>query len=356
MAFIELNQNKLQHNFDFLEKLFRENGIEWGIVTKMLCGNKDYIKLVLDLGIKQALDSRISNLKIIKSINPEIETIYIKPPAKRSIRSVVKYADISMNTEYETIRLISEEAQQQNKNHKIIIMVEMGDLREGVMGEELVNFYGKIFELPNIEVVGLGTNLNCLNGVMPNHDKLVQLSLYVQLIEAKFNKKIPLISGGSSVTIPLVLKHFVPERVNHFRIGETLYNGKNLENGEIIDGMKTDLFMLHAEIIELTEKPLVPYGEMGTNVAGHSIEINEEDYGKTSYRAILDVGLLDIGTEDFTPVDQSLEISGASSDMIVLDLGTKQPNYKVGDLISFRLNYMGMLTVLNSSYITKKIV
>ncbi|MFW5709856.1 MAG: alanine racemase, partial [Bacteroidota bacterium] len=184
MAFIELNQNKLQHNFDFLEKLFRENGIEWGIVTKMLCGNKDYIKLVLDLGIKQALDSRISNLKIIKSINPEIETIYIKPPAKRSIRSVVKYADISMNTEYETIRLISEEAQQQNKNHKIIIMVEMGDLREGVMGEELVNFYGKIFELPNIEVVGLGTNLNCLNGVMPNHDKLVQLSLYVQLIEA----------------------------------------------------------------------------------------------------------------------------------------------------------------------------
>ena len=89
-------------------------------------------------------------------------------------------------------------------------MIEMGDLREGILGEDLVDFYSSVFKLPNIEVIGLGTNLNCLNGIMPTHDKMVQLSLYKQLIEAKFNKKIPWISGGSSVTIPMIYKKMLP--------------------------------------------------------------------------------------------------------------------------------------------------
>ena len=63
---------------------------------------------------------------MIKQINPNVETIYIKPPAKRAVKSIVQYADISMNTEIETIKLLSEEAQKQNKVHKIIIMIELG--------------------------------------------------------------------------------------------------------------------------------------------------------------------------------------------------------------------------------------
>lgn len=90
---------------------------------------------------------------------------------------MVKFADVCLNSELETIRMISEEAVRQDKPHKIIIMVETGDLREGVMGGNLVDFYEEIFELPKIDVIGLGTNLNCLNGVMPSTDKLIQLSL-----------------------------------------------------------------------------------------------------------------------------------------------------------------------------------
>ena len=190
MAYIELYKDKLSHNYHFLDSLFASHAKDWGVVTKLLCGNKVFLKEVLDLGAREILDSRISNLKAIKSVNPGVQTVYIKPPAKRVIKSLVKYADVSFNTEYETIRMISEEAQKQGMVHKIIIMVEMGDLREGVMGENLVDFYSRVFKLPNIEVIGLGTNLNCLSGVMPSHDKLIQLSLYKQLIEAKFQKKI----------------------------------------------------------------------------------------------------------------------------------------------------------------------
>ncbi len=356
MAFIELYRERLQHNFHFLENLFKDRNIEWGVVTKLLCGNRSYIKEVINLGVREIHDSRISNLKVVKSIDPAIQTVYIKPPAKRSIKNIIKYADVSLNTEYETIKMLSEEAVKQNKKHKILIMIEMGDLREGVVGNQVLDFYGQVFKLPNIKVVGLGTNLNCLHGVMPSHDKLIQLSLYKQLIEAKFNRSIPWVSGGTSVTIPLLLKNMRPEGVNHFRVGEILYFGLNLFTMEKVEGMRDDVFKLHAEIIELYEKPKVPIGELAENPSGDIAEIDEEDFGKQSYRAILDIGLLDMSPEFLIPEDDKIEITGASSDMLVIDLGTTDRNYKVGDLVTFKLRYMGALGLLNSDYIEKKIV
>lgn len=356
MAYIELNKDKLLYNFQFLNDLFEKNNINWGMVSKILCGNKEYIKLLLELGIKEIHDSRISNLKVIKGLDPSVQTVYIKPPPRKSIKGLVKYADVSLNSEYETIKLISEEAGRQNKNHKIIIMIEMGDLREGILGEHLVDFYSSVFKLPNIEVIGLGTNLNCLNGIMPTHDKMIQLSLYKQLIEAKFNITIPWISGGSSVTLPLIYKKLIPKSVNHFRIGETLFFGNNLITGKPFKGMKTDVFKLFAEVIELTEKPKVPTGEIGTNVAGESPEINEKDYGKTSFRAILDIGLLDIDIQNITPFKKRFHFSGASSDMIILDVGRNSGKLKMGDMVEFKPDYMGVLRILNSDYIDKRIV
>jgi ornithine racemase len=356
MAYIELNKTKLEHNYNFLDKLFKKHNIDWGVVTKLLCGNKKYLQELINLGMTEAHDSRISNLKTLKTMDPGLQTVYIKPAPKQSIPSLVKYADISFNTSFTTMKLISAEAVKQNKTHKVIIMVEMGDLREGVMGENLINFYSRIFELPNIEVIGVGANLNCLNGVMPTHDKLIQLSLYKQLIEAKFNKNIPWVTGGSSVTIPLIFKKMIPQGVNHFRIGETLFRGVDLFEDTVIKGMHGDVFKLHAEIIELYEKPVVPYGEIGTNVAGESPEFDEKDYGKTSIRAIIDMGLLDIDLQHLTPDDDNVEFSGASSDMIVLDIHDNNRGYKVGDTISFSLSYMGILAIMNSNYINKVVI
>lgn len=356
MAYIELYKKNLAHNYAFLDDLFRKQGKEWAVVTKLLCGNETYIREVIRLGAREVCDSRISNLKVVKSIDPSIETAYIKPPAKRSIRSIVRYADASFNTEFETIRLLSEEASRQNKMHKVIIMIELGDLREGVMGENLMDFYESVFKLPNIKVTGIGTNLTCLHGVLPSQDKLVQLSLYKQLIEAKFQRKIPWVTGGTSVIIPLLFHGQVPVGINHFRIGESLYFGNNLITGEPINGMKPDVIKLFAEIIEITEKPKVPIGYMAENVAGDVFEVNEEDYGKTSYRAILDIGLLDINTDHLIPDDDRLKFVGASSDMVVIDLGNTKRNYQVGGLVSFRLKYMGALSLLSSDYIEKRMV
>ena len=356
MAFITLNTKKLKRNYQFLDEMLSGIGIEWAVVSKMLCGNELFLGELIKLGVKQLCDSRVSNLEMIKSISEEVETIYIKPPAKQSIEAIVKYADISFNTEIETIKMLSAEAKRQNKTHKILIMIELGELREGVLREELLKFYEDIFKLPNISVIGLGTNLTCMYGVLPSHDKLIQLCLYEQLIEAKFDREIEYVSGGSSVTIPLIVQGLLPKGINHFRIGETLYLGTDVYNNTTFEHMENDVFRLHAEIIELTEKPANPMGELGQNLMGETLSFESTDQSELSYRAIIDIGLLDIEEAHITLKDTDLEIVGASSDMLVIDLGANKQNYKVGDLIEFGLDYMGILRAMNSNYIEKRIL
>ncbi len=355
MSYITLHTSKLRHNFNVLNSIFTQKNIEWAIVAKMLCGNEKFLKVLLNLSDKEICDSRLSNLKTIKKISPETQTIYIKPPAKRLAKSIVQFADVSFNTEIATLELLSAEAVKQKKVHRVVLMVEMGELREGIMARNLMTFFDEVSVLPNIDVVGLGTNLNCLNGILPDEKKLVKLNRFKEIVEENSGKKIPYISGGSSVTIPLIFKNEVPLGINHFRVGETLFFGTNVYDDSLVTGMYHDVFTLTAEIIEMQEKPMIPSGIAGTNLTGETPVYSDEEKGKSSVRAIVDVGLLDIDHKDILPLFPGVEIVGASSDMLILDLGENSNLLEVGDTLDFSMNYMAVLRAMNSDYVDKKI-
>lgn len=354
-AFITLDTHKLKQNYLHLDALFEKQGIQWSVVTKLLCGNRDYLKILLDLGIGQVCDSRIANLKTIKSLAPHVETIFIKPPAKRNAANVIAFADISFNTSYDTVLALSQAACAAGKTHRIVIMVELGELREGVLQSALVDFYEKVSLLPNIEVIGLGTNFTCMYGILPSYEKLQQLEHYKELIEKKYNRKLSLLSGGASVTIPLIENEQLPEGINHFRVGETLFFGTDVYNNAILEKMQQHVLKLYAEIIEIHEKPNQPSGEPGYNLTGEKKELSTDILPGTSMRAIVDIGLLDIDTHHIVPVDKTISIAGASSDMTVLDLGSNKNRYKVGNKIGFYIDYMGALRLMNSRYVEKRV-
>lgn len=356
MAYLTMNRTKLRENHQFLTKMLGEHDITWAIVTKLLCGTEAFLKEVISLGNHAYCDSRLSNLATIRRLKSDATTIYIKPPAHDNVEDVISYADVSFNTEFTTLKQLSDEAVRQNKTHGVIIMIELGDLREGIMGEHLIDFYEKVFELPNIDVQGIGTNLNCLHGVMPSADKLIQLSLYAQMIEIKFGKRLRYISGGTSVVIPLIREQQLPKGINHFRIGETLYYGVDMFQEETIEGMHDDVFELQAQILEITKKPMVPIGDMAANPSGDIFEVEEDMRGKESYRALIDVGLLELDKRYMEPIDDGVELIGASSDMMAIDLGTNPHGYKTGDYLRFKTPYMGALGLMNSPYIDKEVI
>lgn len=356
MAYIELNSKSLRHNYEYLVSRFTKYGKTWGVVTKILCGNEDYLMEIAKLNPPEVHDSRLSNLEKLKEIAPQIQRVYIKPPPIKSLDRLVACADVSFNTHISAIRKINAEAKKQGVVHMIIIMIELGDLREGVMREDLIDFYENVFELEHIEVIGIGANLNCLNGILPTKDKLIQLSLYKELINAKFQSKIKWVSAGTSVTLPLLQKKQVPEGCNHFRIGETLYFGNDIFHKKPYKSMKQDVFTLKAEVIEIKEKPLIAEGVQGSNLLGETPEMDLNQLGKESFRAIVDVGVLDVSPENLTPLNKHIEVIGGSSDMIVVDLKQNKSRIKLGDIISFRPNYTGVLSLMNSNYVDKHVV
>jgi ornithine racemase len=360
MATLTINTKKIIENIDKLTDYLSKEKIKWTLVTKVLSGYKPALEnIVKSESLKKlhsVADSRMTNIKIIKEIKPGIVTMYIKPPPPYLVESVVSYADISINTSFKTIEAINKEAKKQNKIHQIIVMVEMGELREGVMRDNILAFYEKVFNMANIEVIGIGSNLGCMYGVEPTYDKLIQLSLYKNLIEAKFNQPLELVSAGSSITLPLISKNKVPKGVNHFRIGETAFLGMEPLNNKRFRNLSTNAFEFSADILELEKKGMVPDGIVGDAAIGTTASVIQEDIGRETYRSIVDFGEIDVNVKNLELKDDSINFIGTTSDMTVYDLGQKSGNYHVGDKLHFRPNYMAVARLTNSKYMKKKII
>ncbi len=365
MAELTIHTDKIKNNIKTLSAYFKKHNIEWSLITKVFSGDKEFLKHVLTDDVIQEInsvgDSRLTSLKNLKEVNPEMRTIYIKPPAKTYAKEVISYADISLNSSFSTIKALNEEAGRQGKIHKVIIMIEMGELREGVNRDDIMDFYEKVFNMPNIEVIGLGSNLGCMYGIAPTYDKLLQLALYKELISARFNKDLQLISGGTSITLPMIEQGSIPPEINHFRVGEAAFFGISPLNNERFDKLHTDTFEFSANIIELEEKKLVPDGVLSDANVGHTADFDENDINETSHKAILDFGLLDVDKADIDTSDPNLHFVGITSDMLVVDIGNNRTKdgkkkYNIGDKVQFTPNYMAVARLLNSKFIDKQFV
>jgi len=363
MATLQIDSEIILDNIKKLNDLLGKYNIRWSIIMKVLSGNRQILERILHSQELQNIhsigDSHLSCLKKIKQIKPEAVTMYIKPPAADQIKNVISYADISLNSSIQTIEALNKEAKKQKKLHKIIVMIELGELREGVVRDQILEFYKKVFKLSNIEVIGLGTNLGCMYGIEPTFDKLIQLCLYKRIIELTFNRKIDLVSGGSSITLPLVGKGKRPQEVNHFRIGESAFFGTSPFTNKRFRNLSTKGFEFKANIIELAQKDTEPDGLIGNGNIGTVADI--ESNRDKSYRAILDFGILDVDIDDIFPIDKNITFAGTTSDMTVYDLGDNKTKdgkqkYSVGKKIIFHPNYMAVARLMNTPFIEKKIL
>lgn len=353
---VTINLELLRHNLQVINSWMEGHKATWTVVTKVLCGHADSLRALQLLGVRSMGDSRLENIEAIERITPEFEAWYLRVPDPSSVEDVARLSDVSLNSELDIIRALDVHARKRGYIHRIVIMIELGDLREGILPGSLINFYKEVFELPNIEVLGIGANLGCLAGAVPSVDQFMQLILYRELLELKFRRKLAMISGGSSAVLPLLLERGVPEAINHFRIGEAIFLGSDLVNGGTLPGLRNDAVLLEAEIAEIKEKGLVPSGETTSIQPFESTGGNEETQpGARGYRAIVSVGQLDTDIGGLTPVDANHSIAGASSDVTVVNLGDNPWGLKVGDTIKFRTNYSAMLRLMSGKYISKQV-
>lgn len=346
-----INTKKIKDNTKTLVKLAKDNGIDIVGVTKAFCANEEVVRAMVDGGVKLLADARIENIKKLGKFN--LKKILLRLPMLSQIEEVVKYVDISLNSEVSVINALSEEAIKINKVHGIILMIDLGDLREGIYGdEEIFTTIDLIKDLRGIEVLGIGTNLTCFGGVIPDENNLGKLVNIGDMIKQRFGINLQIISGGNSSSIHLFGNDILSE-INNLRLGESIICGRETAYGKRIGETYDDSFILEAEVIEKREKPSLPTGVIGMDAFGNIPNYVDKGIRK---RVILAVGKQDIDDSGIIPLDEKITIIGASSDHLIIDITDSESEYDIGDTIKFKLNYSSILKAMTSVYVDKKII
>lgn len=275
---------------------------------------------------------------------------------KSEVADVVRYADVSFNSEPETIELLNDEAKKAGKIHDVVLMIDLGDLREGIFFEkekDIMDAVEKILRMENIHLHGIAVNLTCYGAIIPKNDNLSQLVDIARRIEERFTIALDMVSGGNSSSIYLIDKGELPEGINNLRLGEAALLGNDTAYETDLPGTTGDTVILEAQIVELKEKPSLPIGEVGVDAFGQKPYYEDRGIMK---RAIIAVGKQDTDLDSMTPVDHQIEIMGGSSDHTILDLTHCDRQYAVGDVVAFELGYGGMLKTATSPYVEKRYV
>jgi len=341
---------KVRENTKTLVDFCSSKGIAVTGVTKVTCGMPLVGQAMLDGGVVSIGESRIENIRRLRSSGINAPIMMLRIPPLSRVDEIVTTVDISLNSELSVIRSLSDASVKKGKIHKIILMVDLGDLREGIWPSDLMDITREVIDLKGVKIAGIGTNLTCFGGVLPSRKNMSELVDYAGKIEDTFGLNLEIISGGNSSSLPLLMEGGMPKRVNHLRLGESIVLGRETVKGTLWPGCHHDAFQLSAEVIELKKKPSVPIGETGMDAFGETPTFSDKG---DILRAILSVGREDIIIDSLEPVDEGISVLGASSDHLLLDVTESEKDLKLGDKINFDLNYGALLASMTSKYVKK---
>ncbi|MDR2343254.1 MAG: alanine/ornithine racemase family PLP-dependent enzyme [Spirochaetaceae bacterium] len=347
-----VDMEKLRRNLETVTRTVRDAGCSVMIVTKSFCADSRITRMLLsDPMVDYLADSRIQNIKTYSGMGKE--TVLLRLPQPCEIKDVIRYAGISFNSEAGTVELLNAEASRQKKIHKIVLMIDLGDLREGLYYTEDKKIFSTvetILVLKNLQFYGIACNLTCYGAVIPKRDNLSVLSGWAERIREKFDTGPLLVSGGNSSSYYLAEKNELPAGINNLRLGEAFILGNETAYGSRIKNTFGDAVTLEAQIIEIQTKPSVPEGEIGVDAFGETPVFR--DRGSIE-RALLALGRQDIDPGGLFPCDAGINVLGASSDHLILDISGADRPYRVGDSVRFTLSYGAALRAFTGAYVSR---
>jgi len=346
---IRVNKKHLLENVRTVTRLCEEKNTFVTGVTKVFGGDPEIAQVYVEGGLTKIGDSRVQNLKLLKDLNAE--KWLIRPPMLSEVENLVNFADASLNSELATIIAINDVAKKLGKVHKVILMVDLGDIREGFIDhDELIQVALEIEKMESVHLYGIGVNLTCFSFVQSDFDKMATFTKLANKINLKIGRDLEVLSGGNSATLDLLLSGGMDVGVNNLRLGESLLFGKERTNYTFLPGTHKDVFILECQIIELKEKPSLPWGDIGVDSYGNSPTFTDRGL---RLKAICALGKQDFDIETSTPMDANIIVLGTSSDHLMLDVTDCVETYKVGDIIKFELGYFSTLRAFTSKYVQK---
>lgn len=340
---IHIDCEQIRQNARAIVNICAAQGISVVGVTKACCGHPEVARAMLEGGVSMLADSRLANVQRMREAGIASSIMLLRLPRPSEVAAVVALTQFSLNSEVETVRALARAAQAQGVVHRVILMVETGDRREGVMPERVIDAVRGMIELPGIELAGLGTNVGCIAGVAPTRENTQMLVTVAERVERALNLRFSVISGGHSASLPLVECSKMPARVNQLRIGEAILLGRDAASGWSLSPPHKNAFRIVAPVIEVQTKPSLPEGLPMLDPFGrtpHWVDLGPRR------RAILAVGEQDLHVGGLRPLRAGVSVVGASSDHLVLDVTEADPPVTLDEEIEFEPTYATVATAM----------
>lgn len=348
---VAIDLGRIERNARVVTTRCAEAGVKVFGVTKGMCGMPQVARAMLRGGVVGLAESRFENIRRLRDSGIAAPIMLLRSPPISRAEEVVRSIDISLQSELAIIREVSRIAERMGRVHDIMLMVDLGDLREGIWPSELLPTVEEVLTLRGVRIAGIGTNLGCFGAIMPTEENLSQLVAHAYKIERLAGISLDYVSGGASSSLQLLLDGTLPPGINNLRVGEAiLQGGIETFREKPWEALEYDACRLTADVIEVKKKPSRPIGKSGYDAFGNQPYFPDEG---DRLRAIANIGREDVIVEGLTPIDKGARVLGASSDHLLMDVTDADPPIAVGDRVSFRMGYGAMLLAMTSEYVEK---
>ncbi len=335
----------------------KEAGIEVAAVVKCINGMPEVARIFQEAGCRWIATSRMDQFRKMREHGITAPFMLIRVPMLSEVPEVVANCDVSLESDMTILRALNAEATAKNTLHKVILMAEVGDLREGFWDrDELAEAARFVEESAGLHLLGLGMNIGCYGSVAATKDKMQELAEAAELVEAAIGRRLEILSGADTTAFPRVLDGTMPKRINNMRLGEILVISRDLEDlyGCPTPFLVRDAWHLQAEVIEVHRKPTHPIGELCTDAFGHKQVYTDRGVRN---RALLAIGRLDYAfPEELMPTEPGIEVVGASSDHTIIDIEDCPREIKAGDIVEFEIRYTALLYLTDDSNVAVEFV
>ena len=352
-----VDHNNLRHNMNTVVGWCRDAGIDVAGVIKVTTGMASAALDYESCGAKWIASSRLEQLVRAREAGVKLPLLMIRIPMLSELDEMVKICDYSLQSSVDTLRALDEAARNNGKVHNVILMADLGDLREGfIEKEELVDVAVYVeTKLEYVHLAGIGTNLGCVGSVKPTKEKMDMLADWAEAVEEAIGRPLEIVSGGATSSLMPLFDGVMNPKVNMLRIGAVAYIGP-LEDLRICYGRKEpevlsdECFILETEVIETNTKPTYPIGELGVDASGKVGTY--VDRGRRR-RAIVAIGRADYGDiDDIVPVLEGAEVTMASGDHTIIDIEDCSQQLRVGDIVRLKVKYSALMRLTTSENIT----
>jgi len=348
---IVVDCDRIKRNAEAIVGMCSAHGIEIVGVTKGCCGDPDVGRAMLAGGVSMLADSRLTNVRRLRASGIGAPVMLLRLPRLSEVGEVVSLTEVSLNSEAGTVRALSRAAVANGVVHQVILMIEAGDRREGVMPADALEVAAEIAGLPGVELVGVGGNMSCIGGVRATQENTQLLVDVAERIENALGIRFRVISGGHTGNLWLVARGEIPGRVNQLRVGEGILLGTDNSTWYPLPSPHKDAFTVVAEVIELKTKPSLPEGPPA---AGDAMGRQPQwvDLGPRR-RAILAMGEQDLRVDALRPRRPGVTMVGASTDHTVVDVTDADPPVSIGDELEFTPLWAALATAMASQDVEK---